>query len=69
MSALIPRNEPGSSAEFFEQLLVETADAHGRFEEQQLGGERDEEWPRWYGAYMARALAERGQQVVEERRP
>jgi len=60
MTALIPPNEPGSPAAYLEQLLVETAEAHGRFEEQQLGGERDEQWPRWYAAYMARVLVERG---------
>jgi len=64
MTALIPPNEPGSPAAYLEQLLVETADAHGRFEEQQLGGERDEQWPRWYAAYMARVLAERNVQLT-----
>lgn len=69
MSALIPRNEPGSPAAYLEQLLVETADAHGRFEEQQLGGERDDDWPVWYAAYMARVLAERGVQLSTGERP
>lgn len=35
-------------------LLVEAGTAHGRYEEECLGGKRDEEWPRWYAAYMRR---------------
>lgn len=69
MNALIPPNEPGSTAAYLEQLLVETADAHGAFEEAELGGVRDEEWPVWYAAHMARVLAERGLQLVEQPRP
>jgi len=49
---------------FLEQLLVETAAAHGRYEEEVLGGVRHEEWPEWYAAYMAQALADRGMQIV-----
>ena len=29
-------------------LLDETASAHHTFEQEELGGERDEEWARWY---------------------
>jgi hypothetical protein len=29
-------------------LLGETAEAHHGYEEEVLGGERDEEWARWY---------------------
>jgi hypothetical protein len=32
-------------------LLVETMEAHGRFEETELSGVYDQEWPRWYAAY------------------
>ena len=32
-------------------LLVETMEAHGRFEETELNGVYDQEWPRWYAAY------------------
>ena len=32
-------------------LLVQTMEAHGTFEETELNGVYDEEWPRWYAAY------------------
>jgi hypothetical protein len=32
-------------------LLAETMEAHGKFEETELNGVYDEEWPRWYAAY------------------
>jgi hypothetical protein len=32
-------------------LLVETMAAHGRFEETELNGVYDQEWPRWYAAH------------------
>ncbi len=32
-------------------LLVETGEAHGRYEETELNGVYDQEWPRWYAAY------------------
>ena len=32
-------------------LLVETMEAHGTFEETELNGVYDQEWPRWYAAY------------------
>ena len=32
-------------------LLVDTMEAHGRFEESELQGVYDQEWPRWYAAY------------------
>jgi hypothetical protein len=32
-------------------LLVETMDAHGRYEETELQGVYDEEWPEWYAAW------------------
>jgi hypothetical protein len=38
------------------ELLSETADAHHTFEQQELGGQRDEEWADWY----AKRLLERG---------
>jgi hypothetical protein len=30
------------------ELLSETASAHHTFEQEELGGERDEQWARWY---------------------
>ena len=32
-------------------LLVQTMEAHGTFEETELNGVYDQEWPRWYAAY------------------
>ena len=32
-------------------LLVETMEAHGKFEETELNGVYDQEWARWYAAY------------------
>jgi len=32
-------------------LLVETGNAHGRYEAAELGGVYDQHWPRWYAAY------------------
>ena len=32
-------------------LLVETAEAHGVFEETELNGIYDQDWPTWYAAY------------------
>lgn len=35
-------------------LLIETGTAHGRYEEEALGGRRDDRWARWYAAYLRR---------------
>jgi hypothetical protein len=32
-------------------LLTETGQAHGRFEETELNGVYDQQWPQWYAAY------------------
>jgi hypothetical protein len=32
-------------------LLAQTGAAHGRFEETELNGVYDQEWPRWYAVY------------------
>jgi hypothetical protein len=32
-------------------LLVATSEAHGRYEESELGGVYDQEWAEWYAAY------------------
>lgn len=32
-------------------LLAQTGEAHGAFEETELNGVYDQEWPRWYAAY------------------
>lgn len=47
------------------ELLSETAEAHHGYEEDALGGERDEEWARWY----ADRLLERRLGDLVERTP
>ena len=32
-------------------LLAEAMEAHGKFEETELNGVYDQDWPRWYAAY------------------
>ena len=41
----------GDRFEAIDALLVETGEAHGRFEKTALQGVYDQEWPRWYAAY------------------
>ncbi|MDR2998836.1 MAG: hypothetical protein LBU78_12055 [Microbacterium sp.] len=52
--------DAAQATELFDVLLRETASAHGEYEEEHLGGIYDEDWPSWYAAFLARALAERG---------
>jgi hypothetical protein len=33
-------------------LLSEAGSAHHQFEQEELGGERDEEWASWYARYL-----------------
>src|SRR5689334_20623033 len=35
-----------------EELLRQTAEAHFGYEQEALGGVRDEQWPIWYAPYM-----------------
>ena len=35
-----------------EALLVRAKVAHGEYEETELGGVYDEQWPRWYARYL-----------------
>jgi len=41
----------GGSTAAIEALLVLAAQAHGVFEEAELQGVYDQEWPRWYATY------------------
>jgi hypothetical protein len=45
--------------------LREAARAHGVYEETELAGVYDENWPEWYARHMARTLAERGFELTE----
>ena len=41
----------GERVDQINALLVRTGEAHGRYEETELNGVYDQEWPRWYAAY------------------
>jgi hypothetical protein len=43
------------------RLLREAEEAHGKYEKEELGGVRDEEWASWYAEFIVNALRERGQ--------
>jgi catechol 2,3-dioxygenase-like lactoylglutathione lyase family enzyme len=43
--------------------LTATAAAHGIYEKNELGGVYDDDWPQWYAAHMAKALAEAGYEL------
>jgi|Tabmets5t2r1_1033131.scaffolds.fasta_scaffold231248_1 hypothetical protein len=34
------------------ELLSKTESAHGTYESEELGGERDEQWARWYAEHL-----------------
>lgn len=38
------------------RLLREAEAAHGKYETQELGGVRDEEWASWYAEFIVKAL-------------
>jgi hypothetical protein len=42
------------------RLLREAEAAHGKYEKEELGGVRDEEWAPWYAEFIVNALRERG---------
>jgi len=48
--------------------LKATAAAHGVHEKNELGGVYDDDWPQWYAAHMAEALARQGYQLVRAKR-
>jgi hypothetical protein len=43
------------------RLLREAEAAHGRYEKEELGGVRDEEWASWYAEFIVNALGERSE--------
>jgi hypothetical protein len=45
------------------RLLREAEEAHGRYEKEELGGKRDEDWPAWYAEYIVNALQQRGEEA------
>jgi hypothetical protein len=48
----------GLTKEELTRLLKEAEAAHGKYEAEELGGERDEEWAAWYAEYIVKALGE-----------
>jgi hypothetical protein len=42
--------------EDFARLLREAEKAHGQYEREELGGERDADWPSWYAEFIVNAL-------------
>jgi hypothetical protein len=42
-------------------LLREAEEAHGKYEKEELGGVRDEEWAPWYAEFIVNALRERAE--------
>jgi hypothetical protein len=43
------------------RLLREAEAAHGKYETEELGGVRDEEWAPWYADFIMNALRERAE--------
>jgi hypothetical protein len=41
------------------RLLREAEAAHGRYEREELGGERHEDWAPWYAEFIVTTLRER----------
>jgi hypothetical protein len=40
------------------ELIQEAEEAHAEYEEEELGGERDEKWPVWYAQYIVEQASE-----------
>ena len=59
-------DEVDDTTDVLHDLLVAAAAAHGVHEAQDLNGVYDTEWPWWYAAHMAAALAEGGYRIVKE---
>lgn len=59
-------SDTGAEA-FLRELLTRTAEAHGRYERDELNSVYDEDWPRWYAAFMAETLAAGGYEIVRRR--
>jgi hypothetical protein len=43
------------------RLLSEAEKAHGQYEKDELGGERDADWAEWYAEFIVNALGRRGE--------
>jgi hypothetical protein len=49
----------GLTQEELTGLLREAEAAHGKYEKEELGGVRDEEWAAWYAEFIVNAHRER----------
>jgi hypothetical protein len=49
----------GLTKEELTRLLREAEEAHGKYEQEELGGKRDEDWPAWYAEHIVKALEQR----------
>jgi hypothetical protein len=47
---------PDLTKEELTRLLREAEAAHGQYEKEEFGGERDEEWAQWYAEFIVNAL-------------
>ena len=61
-----PATEPATT-EILLELLKRAAAAHGVHEKNDLGGVYDDDWPQWYAAHMAEALARAGYRLVRDK--
>jgi hypothetical protein len=52
---------PDLTKEDLARLLREAEEAHGQYEKEELGGERDPDWPQWYAEFILNALRERAE--------
>jgi catechol 2,3-dioxygenase-like lactoylglutathione lyase family enzyme len=55
---------PADTTALLTDLLKQAAAAHGIHEKTDLGGVYDQNWPEWYAAHMAQALAAMGVQMA-----
>lgn len=51
----------GVTKEELANLLREAEAAHGKYETEELGGVRDEEWASWYAEFIVNADRERAE--------
>jgi len=65
VAADAPLDQAGTTAVLLDQLKA-TAAAHGVHEKNDLGGVYDNDWPQWYAAHMAAALAGAGYKIVRQ---
>jgi hypothetical protein len=46
------------------RLLREAEAAHGKYEAEELGGVRDEEWAAWYAEFIIKALRDGAERKI-----